>query len=99
MKKLSLDLDQLLVESFDTGTPRRTNGTVRGHDISNTTCYQRLCDCPTGFTCATDFNQFTCANSCGDTCGDSCVNICPSGRSCDNPPTCFDTCGYATCGC
>jgi hypothetical protein len=95
MKKLNLDLDQLVVESFSTAAARRAGGTVRGNDLSDTTCYQRICDCPTGFTCLTDCNQYSCAG----TCGDSCDNICPSGRSCDNPPTCFDTCGYDTCGC
>jgi len=93
MKKLSLDLDQLAVESFDTATARAPRGTVRGNDISDTTCYQRLCECQSAFTCDTDCNQNTCG---GDTCGDSCVNICAPSNAGEHTcvqPSCFYSCG------
>jgi len=49
MKKLSLDLDQLAVDSFDTvGDAARNAGTVRGQGYTDTTCGQVVCDCPTG---------------------------------------------------
>jgi hypothetical protein len=32
MRKLSLQLDALLVDSFETGSPHDRSGTVRGHD-------------------------------------------------------------------
>lgn len=98
MKKLTLDLDQLAVESFDTAGARTPHGTVRGNDISDTSCYQRLCECPSAFTCLTDCNQNTCGlDTCGqNTCGDSCVNICPptkAGEHTCNQPSCFYSCG------
>ncbi len=88
MKKLSLDLDQLTVESFDTSTTERPAGTVRAHGYTDTTCRQLLCDCgPTNVTCDTACYQ--------DTCGDSCVNICPPtdrGEHSCAPPSCFYSC-------
>jgi hypothetical protein len=64
--KLALDLDALTVESFDTSGPRMVAGTVRGNDISDTTCQQIICDCPTG-------SGSTCVDTCGDTCDDTCA--------------------------
>jgi hypothetical protein len=63
MKKLSLDLDALAVDSFETGAPRPLHGTVRGHAIvapqptppeyEACTCYAS-CLCPTNaYYCAT----------------------------------------------
>jgi hypothetical protein len=97
MKKLSLDLDQLTVESFDTSTEKRPAGTVRAHGYTDTSCDQIICDCgPTHLTCDTYCEQATCGDSCGqDTCGDSCVNICPPtyrGEHSCAPPSCFYTC-------
>jgi len=37
MQKLSLDLDQLSVESFDTTSKARRDGTVRAHGYTGTT--------------------------------------------------------------
>ena len=47
MKKMALDLDALVVESFETAVRRPARGTVRGNDQSDTTCFQIICDCPT----------------------------------------------------
>jgi hypothetical protein len=87
-KKLTLELDQLTVESFDTSTAMRPAGTVRAHGYTDTSCDQIICDCgPTHLTCDTDCDQ--------NTCGDSCVNICPPtdrGEHSCAPPTCFYSC-------
>jgi len=95
MKKLSLDLDQLSVESFDTSAVGRPKGTVRGFDITDSTCYEIDCGCISGGTCNTDCGQNTCDATCYDaTCaGDSCVNICVTGtaHTC-NRPSCFYSC-------
>lgn len=98
MKKLILNLDELTVESFDTTSverPRR--GTIHGADVSDTTCDQVYCDCPTnGFECETNRDcpeeTFdTCAATCGASCTFFCTRTCP-------PNTCAYTCG-ASCGC
>jgi hypothetical protein len=96
MKKLSLDLDQLAVESFDTSGPERSRGTVRGFDITASTCYEENCGCITdGGTCNTDCGQNTCDNTCNQAscAGDSCVNLCPTGgaHTCIQP-SCFYSC-------
>ena len=92
MKKISLHLDSLLVESFET-TPADTaeRGTVRGH-ATDTSCYERHCTCDetAGVECETD--------GCGTnlaTCGASCTFYCS--QSCP-----ANTCAYScegTCGC
>jgi hypothetical protein len=44
MKKLSLDLDRLAVESCATGTEETVRGTVRGNDTRITEfCHSRSC--------------------------------------------------------
>ena len=98
MKKLSLSLEDLSVDSFDTtahAIARR--GTVRGADASDTTCAQVICDCRTyGYECPT--NDYDCppGGSGGLTCDPSCAPLC-SDETC--PP---NTCAYScegTCGC
>jgi hypothetical protein len=80
MKKLSLDPEDLRVESFGTtADPRAAPGTVHAHDEqcgcsgqwSCNTCWgQETCDLPA--SC-----DYTCDNaSCGDTCADSCQGSC-----------------------
>jgi hypothetical protein len=63
MKKLTLDLDDLKVESFETaGT---SQGTVFGYDpVSCPTCGQA--------TCSTCQGQYTCDPTCPDTCEFTC---------------------------
>ena len=93
-KKLSLELDQLAVESFETSQATRPAGTVRGFGFTDTTCNQIICDCPTGGTCDTDCGQVSCDGTCVDaTCGgNSCINLCPTGNmhTCIQP-NCFHT--------
>jgi hypothetical protein len=88
--KLTLNLNDLSVDSFDTTATEKARGTVFGEQC---TCYTQ-CTCPGCPTCA---NYATCDVSCADTCGDSCGGTC-DGYTCNN--TRFDyTCnGYGTCG-
>lgn len=82
-KKLTLALDQLAVESFDTGAASLSRGTVRGRDFTlEVTCKPALCDtegdtcgctagiCPTvdGHTCQPPSCYYSCPGTCGDTC-------------------------------
>jgi hypothetical protein len=56
MKKLSLDLDRLSVESFATGTEESARGTVRGNDTRITEfCHSR--SCPGTACCALEDGQ------------------------------------------
>lgn len=99
MKKLSLDIDALAVESFDTtGDAALRAGTVRGHGFTETTCGQFICDCPTGSgdTCqpelcggeTDDCTAGTCPSVVGHTCVQpSCFYSCPS--TCAAGDTCF----------
>jgi hypothetical protein len=59
MKKLTLSLDQLRVDSFDTSAAGGTRGTVRGEQC---TCHTD-CTCPGCPTC-----DYTCHESCYGTC-------------------------------
>lgn len=78
-KKISLDLDTLAVESFDTTAPViERRGTVRGMDGSETVCvtvggYECIsryteCDCTEAIGCGGDTFQLTCHVSCLETC-------------------------------
>lgn len=92
MRKLTLNLDQLAVDSFNTVAERRSEGTVFGEQC---TCYTN-CTCPGCPTC-----DVSCDGTCGDTCGDSCGGSCGDScyhHSCNYCPTHQDpTCGYGTC--
>ena len=67
--KLSLNLEDLSVESFDTTSGQKAKGTVFGEQC---TCYTN-CTCP---GCP------TCDASCDGTCGDTCPATCP--YTCDD---------------
>ena len=84
MKKLTLNLDSLEVQSFVTDEKRSERGTVRGEQ-QPCTCYTQ-CTCPGCPTCAgTCPADPSCADTCGDTCDDwSCLGTCPI--------TCHETC-------
>jgi hypothetical protein len=83
MKKLTLDFEQLTVESFDV-SPNvvRARGTVRGQATTPASCL------------ATDCNQNTCAATCM-TCPDTCWDSC--GQTCYN--SCYGTCEVTCGGC
>ncbi len=83
--KLSLNLDDLTVDSFDTTVPQNAKGTVFGEQQQPCTCYTN-CTCPGCPTCAN-----TCANTCAYTCDDATC----AGNSCD---TCY-SCYQSQCDC
>jgi hypothetical protein len=82
MNKLKLDLDTLAVESFDTATARKEDGTVFGEQCTcNTHCTCPGCEscdntCP--YTC----DDYTCGGgTCEGTCGGECMSqweTCPA---------------------
>lgn len=74
MRKLTLKLEELSVESFEAEAEARQSGTVMGHD-SDGTCYQT---CQEADTC--DLNVGTCDFlSCDGVCGSY---WCATGSSC-----------------
>jgi hypothetical protein len=94
MNKLRLHLEDISVESFSTLPASVRLGTVDGHQMSQTTCQQIICDCTDPTNNATC--PGTCANSCNGTCDASCngtCNGCPSGSTCD--ASCGLTCGVS----
>lgn len=95
MKKLSLSLDDLAVESFDTTSALRIRrGTVHGAEGTDTTCGQIICDERTlGTECETNFG---CPSGGALTCEPSCAPLC-SDQTCP-PVTCAYSC-EGTCGC
>lgn len=82
MRKLTLDIDTLNVQSFETSRPEAGQGTVFGHAPTNgrnTGCLSAVDACPTRFGCETSFELCT---------DPSAVDACPSGRGCTE----FDGC-------
>ncbi|HEX8246250.1 MAG TPA: hypothetical protein VF541_22285 [Longimicrobium sp.] len=76
MKKLTLQLEALRVESFDTGADTRRSGTVRGHDTRETEwCYSTYAGCSVKY-CPTLGCQLT--PLCPDTglCADTEAPVC-----------------------
>lgn len=86
--KLTLNLDDLSVDSFDTTVTEKQKGTVFGEQC---TCYTQ-CTCPGCPTCDASCNG-TCYASCNGTCDVSCNGTCAG--TCGD--TCYDTCGGYTC--
>jgi hypothetical protein len=81
MGKLTLRLDELEVDSFDTTAAERGRGTVFGEQC---TC-DTQCTCPGCPTC-----DITCPATCGGSC-DSCADTCvPCNNS--NHGTCDKSC-------
>lgn len=71
MKKLSLDLDDMALDSFETVTgDEKPRGTVRAHASDVTSCIT--------------WDYETCHWSCQQTCGDSCGGTCVF-ETCYNP--------------
>ena len=83
MAKLRLDLDHLVIDSFDTSSTDRNKGTIFGEQC---TCYTN-CTCP---GCP------TCDQTCQGTCGESCGGSCPPNYSCWH--SCGRSCWYTECG-
>lgn len=90
MRKLTLDLDSLDVQSFDpTPLASAPRGTVQGHATNNLDCTQWGSMCPSWYNEAT-----TCQVSDLGTCYASCGNSCPG--TCNGGPTCV-TCQGVEC--
>ena len=83
--KLTLNLEDLDVDTFDTTTVRKTRGTVVGEQCTCWTyCGQNTCPgCP------------TCDASCNGTCDASCNGTC----NCQTNYTCVYVCGYTEFDC
>jgi hypothetical protein len=79
MRKLTLELESLEVESFETADAAGGRGTVAGHQLTTRTCFTW---CP-DFTCPEcaypDTDQWTCAGTCNNTCPDTCWETCGCG--------------------
>lgn len=67
MKKLSLTLDDLRVDSFHTSAAREEKGTVIAEQCTCPTNCETQCTCPGCPTC-----YATCPNTCEETCGITC---------------------------
>ena len=82
MKKLTLNLDALAVESFDTAAAAEPRGTVDAHQVRPTA--PESCD----YYCASQNISGCCTAD--PTCPATCQNTCPA--------TCQNTCQGPTCG-
>lgn len=97
MKKLTLQLDELRVESFRISNQDVARGTVRGHDLTEVGCYtDEAANCGSyGGTC-----EWPCwtYNSCGGSCN-TCQGTCNcSGVTCEpTAPDPVGTCCYNLC--
>lgn len=99
MKKLTLDLDQLAVESFDTTRPASgRQGTVQGNMYCCCCCCAPCCCSPQPTADA------SCNGTCDASCGGTCVDCGGGGGYTDVGCTAYDatcrnygSCGYAQC--
>jgi hypothetical protein len=102
MRKLKLELGELVVTSFEVPATGVVRGTVAGHKTAPETMPQPTCGtCPAscGGVCLTVYEgEDTCSPSCAGSCG-SCAPSCDQLYSCDNMATClqYQTCGYVSC--
>ncbi|HEX6912122.1 MAG TPA: hypothetical protein VF142_17095 [Longimicrobium sp.] len=98
--KLTLNLDDLAVDSFDTTRGEKQKGTVFGEQCTCwTACGQNTCPgCPTcDATCNNTCDDYTCAASCNGTCN-NCTGWTCDEYTCACPDTCLKTgCGMAEC--
>ena len=85
MKKLALKVEELAVESFDTGAGKERNGTVRGHAESTGCTGEVGCDPSIMDSCPPPGGQ-SCAHavSCGGSCLDCTIDLqgCTADASC-----------------
>jgi hypothetical protein len=71
MGKLTLKIDDLQVDSFETGDEHRRSGTVRGHDTVETEWCTGYPECISKPQCQTPRN--TCYGTCG--CTQNCESV------------------------
>lgn len=96
MPKLKLDLDQLVVESFDThASGIAPRGTVRAHSELCVPTFGEFSCVDTCGTCALTCDTCDGTCSCGGSCGYSCGGGCSGGYTCGG--TCVGTCVDPTC--
>jgi hypothetical protein len=95
MKKMTLKVDDLQVESFATSIERTRSGTVAAHESLATDDIYCHVDTHGGNTCDTTCHQFACGCTYrGGTCDVSC------GGTCLNEETCnVDGCDFSNYNC
>ena len=90
MKKLSLDVGALQVESFVPAAPLELRATVHAREVTpEPDCqfsydYGSPCPSAPGYTCLNTCPA-TCANSCAGTCYATCGRLCTAGPACIDP--------------
>lgn len=95
MKKLSLNVESLAVETFETLETPRERGTVAGNQLSNTSCHQDICMCQSNegvHTCVGTCVDATCYASCYNTCWETCYQSCDTSCPTDPPTGGADIC-------
>lgn len=81
MQKLTLNLDELYVESFETSRGLLERGTVRG--ASESTANQIICTCDSdNGTCDASCQGGCGTQSCGGTCGGATCGFCTQDLTC-----------------
>lgn len=73
MRKLTLELESLQVESFETGSEHRRTGTVRAHDTQETEWCTGYPDCISKRRDGCQTPNDTCYGSCG--CTNNCATL------------------------
>ena len=94
MRKITLDVDQLKVDSFQTDGVQAGRGTVHGHYFTEVGCYtDEAHNCGSvGGTC-----EQSCYGSCNSACN-SCYGSCNcSGDTCNATCPLPETCAYNIC--
>lgn len=91
MNKLSLDLNELRVETFDTSPADKEKGTVFGEQC---TCYT-ACTCPGCPTCPATCYVAGDGNTCEHTCAaeytcDTCMQTCANWKTCTGTQPCYE---------
>ena len=91
MNKLSLDLNELRVETFDTTPADTEKGTVFGEQC---TCYT-ACTCPGCPTCPATCYVAGDGNTCEHTCAaeytcDTCMQTCANWKTCTGAQACYE---------
>ena len=87
MRKLSLKLDNLVVETFATHVNSVGGGTVVGREYTESGCPQYTDTCVGNETCAENTICSTCLHTCEETCNDfSCGPFSGSPFFCEPPP-------------
>jgi hypothetical protein len=79
MKKLSLNIEELAVETFETMREPEQSGTIRG---AESTGFEIICTCSDGGTCDASCDGGCGSQSCGGTCGGDTCGFCTRDETC-----------------